>query len=309
MGAGLIGLVVSTIIYGITCLQTYLYYTKYSGNDRWPMKLIVALIWVLESFQLVLATLLTYHYTVTKWGDTMALLRSNWSAAISVECGAVVILIVQCVFARRIWLFSGKNWALTGAIVVLSLFQLAFGTAFTVHDLQTRFVVEMGSKTFKLLASATLSGSIACDIIITMSMCYYLQKSRTGFRSTDTTINLLITYAIRTCLLTTICAISSLAAFLIAQVSIANALYLIGCRLYANSLLSALNVRESIIDRGRLQGNDMKLFPRDDSTVGHSTDDGSRTIIIGSPDGWLRMEALSQPPGSSGVNDDTTPPV
>jgi hypothetical protein len=32
-------------LYGITCLQTYSYYTKYSENDRWPMKSIVALMW------------------------------------------------------------------------------------------------------------------------------------------------------------------------------------------------------------------------------------------------------------------------
>lgn len=71
------------------------------------------------------------------------------------------------------------------------------------------------------MTATALSGDIACDITIAMSVCYYLQKSRTAFKrhafhryvrhtiwqlipqSTNTMINLLITYAIRTCLLTT----------------------------------------------------------------------------------------------------------
>ena len=73
----------------------------------------------------------------------------------------------------------------------------------------------------KFITGTALSGDIACDIVITVSMCYYLQRSRTGFKgylfqaqarmlkfsllihSTNTMINMLITYAIRTCLLTT----------------------------------------------------------------------------------------------------------
>jgi len=112
-------------------------------------------------------------------------------------------LIVQCFFARRIWRLSGKNWALTGTIVVLSLFQLGFGTAFMVHGFQTQFFDTTGSKANKFITGTALSGDIACDIVITVSMCYYLQRSRTGFKGTNTMINMLITYAIRTCLLTT----------------------------------------------------------------------------------------------------------
>jgi len=71
----------------------------------------------------------------------------------------------------------------------------------------------------KFLTGTFLSSDIASDILITVSMCYYLHRSRTGLKryifygqecydlidthSTNTMINLLITYAIRTCLLTT----------------------------------------------------------------------------------------------------------
>lgn len=63
LGASLVGVVVSAMyvtipqqwlcidlisadrIYGITCLQTYLYYTKYSTDDRRVVKFIVAILW------------------------------------------------------------------------------------------------------------------------------------------------------------------------------------------------------------------------------------------------------------------------
>ena len=40
-------------IYGITCLQTYSYYTKCSENDRWPTKFVVAIMWWVIDLTLV----------------------------------------------------------------------------------------------------------------------------------------------------------------------------------------------------------------------------------------------------------------
>src|ERR1700733_11044706 len=34
----------------------------------------------------------------------------------------------------------------------------------------------------KFIIGTGLGAGIACDIVITVSMCYYLQKSRTGFK-------------------------------------------------------------------------------------------------------------------------------
>ena len=135
------------------------------------------LIWVvsrmLDSFQLALVGTMIYHYTVTNWGHVEVLLGVPWyfclrnffkklglnnfqeygyqcwmwsrlallrymSTHTHFFCQTVMASIVQCVFARRVWLcesfslsplehsvcslivinlVSRKNWALTGAIV------------------------------------------------------------------------------------------------------------------------------------------------------------------------------------------------
>jgi len=161
-----------------------------------------------------------------------------------------------------------------------------------VHGLQDPSAA-IGNKAYKLPVIAAFSGVIACDIVITMSMCYYLHKSRTGLKSTNAMINLLITYTIRTCLLTT------LITFLVyPETMISASFYVVGCRLYANSLLSGLNARECIKERGRLKESDTTSTPRCNDT-----------IVIGSPEWWLCIEALNQSHGSSEVNGSTATPV
>jgi len=297
LGAALLGTIISAVIYGITCLQTHLYYTKYTGNDGRAMKFVVALVWVLDSFHLALITIMVYHYTVTNWGDLLVLARTTWSLGLNIMIGNILTSIVQCFYARQIWRLSGKNWALTGTIVLLSLIQLGFGTAFIVHGFQTQFFAADESKANKSVAVAALSGDISCDIVITVSMCYYLHKSRTGFKGTDTIINMLITYAIRTCLLTTICIASSLITFIVlTNTMIHSAFYFIACRLYVNSFLSTLNARARILDKG--QASDIISLGRFAGSGQHS----SKVVVI-APDKRSPTEAHSQPHRSSKIHD------
>lgn len=174
------------------------------------------------------------------------------------------------------------------------------------HSFQMQFL-DAGSKTNKFLVAATLSGNIACDVVISVSMCYYLQKSRTGFKWTDTMINTLITYAIRTCLLTTLCTMCTLVTFLaLPQTMIFFSFSFIACKLYANSFLSILNNRESVAEKGRPQeGNFISLgSPRvgDTNTAGV----GNCAVVKGSSDKWVTTGAHNQPHERSDVFDGTT---
>jgi len=50
-GAAYIGAMVAIALYGITTLQTYLYYIYYPG-DKWGLKLIVDVIWLNETLHI-----------------------------------------------------------------------------------------------------------------------------------------------------------------------------------------------------------------------------------------------------------------
>jgi len=257
---------------------------------------------------MALLTIMLYHYTVTNWGDLAILSRTTWSLEIGILVATIVALIVQCFFARQIWYLSEKNWVLTGAIVFLSLCQLGFGNAFMWRSYRTQYFENAGSKINKFITAGTLCSDIACDVMISVSICYYLQKSRTGFKGTDTMINILITYAIRTCLLTTVCTVGCLVTFIILpQTMIYGAFYFIACRLYANSLLSTLNSRESVAEKGRPQGSNLislgSLRFGGDTNIANEDNSG---IVKRLSDKWVTTGAHNQPQERSEVFDGPT---
>ncbi|KZT64979.1 hypothetical protein DAEQUDRAFT_769219 [Daedalea quercina L-15889] len=97
LGVVFIGIIVSTILYGVTCLQTYSYYTQNSNNDSRWMKLFVALVVAVDSFHVALIATAYYYYTVTNYGDYFALQVEQvpWSMAVQVPVGTVVGAMVQ----------------------------------------------------------------------------------------------------------------------------------------------------------------------------------------------------------------------
>ncbi|KAI0316898.1 hypothetical protein OF83DRAFT_1172450 [Amylostereum chailletii] len=192
-GALLIGLVLSTAIFGITCLQVYLYFTEHSAGDGHFLKLFVAFLLALDTLHVALVSLCVYHYTITSFGDFKALGRATWSLNIQVVIGTLMSLLVQCFFARRVYYLSSKRIVVPSLIVILSLGQLLVGgIVYVIHA-------------FGLpLSIAGLSLDLVCDTLIAGSMIFYLLKHRSKFSRTNNAINVLVTYSMNTCLLITL---------------------------------------------------------------------------------------------------------
>ncbi|KAI6122006.1 hypothetical protein F5141DRAFT_1094115 [Pisolithus sp. B1] len=62
-GVALIGGLVSAMLYGITTLQTYVYYMHYSEDDS-TTKFIVAAVWVLDTLHVSFMCHMLYYYLV-----------------------------------------------------------------------------------------------------------------------------------------------------------------------------------------------------------------------------------------------------
>ncbi|KAN0121390.1 hypothetical protein V8E52_003286 [Russula decolorans] len=54
LGAFLIGVILSSIVFGVTWLQVYLYYTQHSSRDTVSLKIFVAVLTALDSLHLAL---------------------------------------------------------------------------------------------------------------------------------------------------------------------------------------------------------------------------------------------------------------
>ena len=52
------------------------------------------------------------------------------------------------------------------------------------------------------IATWSLSAGVATDLAIALALCYFLRKLRTGFKKSDSLVNMLCIYAINTGILT-----------------------------------------------------------------------------------------------------------
>ncbi|KAJ7141919.1 hypothetical protein C8R43DRAFT_1200436 [Mycena crocata] len=200
LGAGLIGLVLSTIIYGITWLQVFSYYTKYSSRDGLFLRTFVGGLMVLDTFHVALLVMVMYHYTVTNFGDYSMLVHNTWSFVWQAFVGGVLEVLVEMFFAYRLYHLSGRKIVFPIVIGILCLAKLATTIGFTIVGREITSLSLAGQ--LEKWSIASLSTAIGCDTVIAVSLIYYLRKGNSGFKGTHRAINLLITYALNTCLLT-----------------------------------------------------------------------------------------------------------
>ncbi|KAG6810845.1 hypothetical protein H0H92_010110 [Tricholoma furcatifolium] len=148
---------------------------------------------------------------------------------------------VQLFYTGRVWRLSEQNIVVTAFIAALVLANAAWT------------IIAMQYKTFEnLLKISNLTVTInalstATDILIAVTLCFMLNKARTGFKTSDTMINRLIIFVINTGVITSLCAIAALTSVLVSPTTLiyASFYFCIG-RLYTNSLLATLNARRSI---------------------------------------------------------------
>lgn len=257
-GGALIGLVVGAILYGVTILQSYLYFRRYP-QDYWFVKSMVILLWALDTVHLVLCTITIYWVLVTNYSNPEVLSQTHWSMNLQTDCNGLIGLVVELFFARRVWIMS-RNWVLTGVIIVLANVHFSLGIYFTVEAFLLASVKEFPKLIW--VTSTGLGSAAAADIIIAVSLCFYLTRSRTGFKRTDSLISALIAYSLTTGLVTSVIASVCVVTFAIMPTNFVwlSFFWILG-KCYVNSFLAALNSRDYLRERaiGHRDGSFLQL--------------------------------------------------
>ncbi|KAI0045643.1 hypothetical protein FA95DRAFT_1561000 [Auriscalpium vulgare] len=239
-----VGVTIASMLYGVTCIQTFQYYRSTKAQaDGWMLKASVAALLALDSLHQALIMHIVYYYLVANFGDRLTLLHNIWSIGASLVVGALIASIVQGYLILRIWRIS-HNIYIVGACASLTLSFLSTTFVYGIRELAYVNVLEAEAK-IKVNATIGLCMSVAVDLLIAVSLSYYLQKSRTGFRRSDDLITKLMIATVTTGALTTLFAIADLAAYLAApdQIYVLIINFSIG-KLYANCFLTSLNSRD-----------------------------------------------------------------
>lgn len=243
-GAYLIGVVISAILYGVTCVQVWYYYVSYP-TDPWHIKSLVFAVFASDTVHQALVTHSAYIYLVSDITNPAGLQDLVWSLIVEVLFNAITAFLVQCFLSMRVYRLSNKSIPVT--VIVMSSVIAEFVLSITYVAKALPIQTFAGLLELKGISSAVNATTAASDVLIAGCLCFLLQKSRTGFRRSDTMINKLMLFSLNTGLLTGIFAVASLISISVwPDAFIYIAFYFCVGRLYCNSLLATLNARRII---------------------------------------------------------------
>ncbi|KAL6307329.1 hypothetical protein BKA93DRAFT_100167 [Sparassis latifolia] len=243
-GALLMGTFIASVAFGITLMQTYVYFTAFPNDPR----LIHATVWVLLIFDtghITLAWHMMYHWLILNFDNPEALGIVVWSLNITVILTGLITLIVQSFYARRVFILSNRNWFLTITIIILAIVRLVVGIVNAVKFFQLKYIA-LFPKACGPIVGLSLGAGTAADVLITASLVYLLRGHKTGFNVTDTIVNRIVFYTVNTGLLTSVVGIVVIITFVsIPHDMIYFSIYLTLSKLYINALLATLNARRA----------------------------------------------------------------
>ncbi|KAH9999633.1 hypothetical protein BJV74DRAFT_162596 [Russula compacta] len=248
IGAVVIGWGLSSMMFGMLCIQAWSYYHRYPNDSR-SYKLLVLGLWVLEAVHQAFVGHVAWFLIVKNFGSLLVLVKPPvWTLSVQTVLGALVGLIVKICYGMRVWKFSKGNYFVTGFIIGMAVAQFATAVVFTIRS----FHLHVGQAIkIKYLGTIALSLGVATDIFTAASLSYFLHKMRTGYQKSDTLINRLIIYSVNTGMVTSICSAAVLISYNVMPVNlIFISLYFILSKLYANSCLATLNTRRFVHGRG-----------------------------------------------------------
>ncbi|KAI0632953.1 hypothetical protein C8Q77DRAFT_1120639 [Trametes polyzona] len=243
LGAWLLGTFAGTLLQGVVIYQTYRYFALYP-KDALYLKIWVIAVLFLETVNTALTMHTSYTYLVTNYfNPTIMLGAPIWSMALLPVPGSIAAVVSQCFFARRVYMLGRKFRPIVAIAILCYLLFIGFYTTITIKTFQVRDFQDFLK--FSWMASAGSSLMMVGDFLLTFILIYYLHVNRTGMTRTDSLLDVLIYYFVGTGLLICIFNVLNVVfALAFPKNLIYTAISIILTKLYANSFLVALNMRE-----------------------------------------------------------------
>ncbi|OCH83749.1 hypothetical protein OBBRIDRAFT_507125 [Obba rivulosa] len=249
LGALQISTMITSGIYGITLLQTYVYLHN-KCNDPTSFKAAICFLWALDTLHQIFICNMAFTYTVTDFGNVLILTQETWAMIAIIIVSAFMHTGVRSLFCLRIWWLSGKNWMLVSIIMFCSLGELGTLLTFAVKNITVVHyqLFGLGALSSEFYAATILT--IVSDSFIAISQVVLLLKRRSNVRRTDSMIRTLIVYSVNTGLLTTACALTLLITWATMPDSLIYDIFFSALpTLLFNALLATLNARKELREK------------------------------------------------------------
>ncbi|KAG7089121.1 hypothetical protein E1B28_010829 [Marasmius oreades] len=280
IGALEAGGMVACLLMGVVTTQAYYYYSKFP-NDHIRLKLMVAFIWFCELGHSICISHAIYIITVISWSDPRILLLPPKTLPTAIFFSALSTQLVQNFLAYRIkgvggsWTLTTISWLLSLVRSVMAIISFAAGVNMVSLDDYL--------KQWKWSIMATIIIGVMNDLLIALSLIWVLlqQRNTTVSKSTTAIIDTLIRWTLQTGLLTSLGGILMMILFLAMPHNfIWLCVFTFLAKLYSNSLMAALNGRDSLRERS---GIVVELYPTTgypgNSTLSERTRSSNRQYV------------------------------
>ncbi|KAJ3515590.1 hypothetical protein NLJ89_g1667 [Agrocybe chaxingu] len=237
---------INTALFGVLSVQVFIFYCAFPCEALY-LKLLVYGIYVLETAQTALFVEHAFRVYVMSFGNIEGsnIVGTSWfSVPILTSVGTCAI---QFFYAHRVHILSRRK-PLVVVIIILALIQLSFGIATGVLAHRSKIFIPI---TFMLQLSTVIWNACCalCDSIITVSIIYYLSRTRSPIKETRRLVRQLIQLSLETGFLTSALSIVALLFMLLPSNKLGPAYegvaVLLG-KVYANSMLVLVNRRARI---------------------------------------------------------------
>ncbi|KAJ7803195.1 hypothetical protein B0H14DRAFT_1647147 [Mycena olivaceomarginata] len=258
LGALLVGVLVSYVLFGVTTTQTYLYSGR-SPNDSWKMKALVTFVWFCELGHVVCIGHTLYVLVISDFGHPDRLSTVPITLGTSSLFNGIVAMCAQGFFSFRIYRLSKRIY------IPLLTWSLSFlflgGTAVVfVQGLQALPFAAF-EKQWGWLLNSIWAVAAANDLIIALALVFWLAQGRDESDRITPVVDKLIAWTIETGVLTSAAAILNLVCFVTMKNNyIWIAWYFVTARLYSNSFLASLNSR--VVLRTMNENSDLRYPTR-----------------------------------------------
>jgi len=235
----------ATALSGVLLFQAYHYFRGRPSYDHKLYGGLVIFLCLLDLAHVVCIMVSMYHYLIINFGNNAAVMDLPPPLALTIGLTATITFTVQSFFSWRVWKLSRGNKMIPFILTLLLTARLACGWTTTIKAIGLGtfggFILHV-----RWIFTAGVALAVASDLLITTSLCYWLNESRSGMFHMDAILDKIILYSIETGALTSIVSIISLICVsTMPRNLVFIAVHFVISKLYINMFLASLNTRNA----------------------------------------------------------------
>ncbi|KAJ6530241.1 hypothetical protein B0H19DRAFT_1192555 [Mycena capillaripes] len=189
-----VGVMLSTILWGITIVQTWNYYD--SNDDGWMLRAFVGILFILDTVTTVLTTEMGHIYLIQNFGSLATLATLPFSGVLEVAFNVIIVFLVHLFFASRVYLLTGRQYVVPAIIVLFAVAALVAGMFIVVDINGTPTVAALAKPSMKLEVILTNSFEAVADVVATVAMSWQFYRSRGHIQATNSLLDKLLGFAV-----------------------------------------------------------------------------------------------------------------